>query len=233
MKGKCKLVKVISSILLAAVCLLVMAGGVWAKEEEKENIDFVLVLDCSKSMDSSDPESLSIRAAKMFVDMLPVENTRVAVVGFGPEWGKSTYVLDYDSKTDTMSKVAYDLNAVSTQEKAEVKNSVEAIKAEGAKADGDLTYTQVGYALETANDILQKNNSKKNSACIVLMSDGRLTEKESIKKKDAYKSGNMTLYKSVENAVDVASENEWPVYCLELNYDGLKSGDSWMKNTAI
>lgn len=233
MKGKCKLVKVISSILLAAVCLLVMAGGVWAKEEEKENIDFVLVLDCSKSMDSSDPESLSISAAKMFVDMLPVENTRVAVVGFGPEWGKSTYVLDYDSKTDTMSKVAYDLNAVSTQEKAEVKNSVEAIKAEGAKADGDLTYTQVGYALETANDILQKNNSKKNSACIVLMSDGRLTEKESIKKKDAYKSGNMTLYKSVENAVDVASENEWPVYCLELNYDGLKSGDSWMKNTAI
>lgn len=233
MKGKCKLVKVISSILLAAVCLLVMAGGVWAKEEEKENIDFVLVLDCSKSMDSSDPESLSISAAKMFVDMLPVENTRVAVVGFGPEWGKSTYVLDYDSKTDTMSKVAYDLIAVSTQEKAEVKNSVEAIKAEGAKADGDLTYTQVGYALETANDILQKNNSKKNSACIVLMSDGRLTEKESIKKKDAYKSGNMTLYKSVENAVDVASENEWPVYCLELNYDGLKSGDSWMKNTAI
>lgn len=233
MKGKCKLVKVISSILLAAVCLLVMAGGVWAKEEEKENIDFVLVLDCSKSMDSSDPESLSISAAKMFVDMLPVENTRVAVVGFGPEWGKSTYVLDYDSKTDTMSKVAYDLNAVSTQEKAEVKNFVEAIKAEGAKADGDLTYTQVGYALETANDILQKNNSKKNSACIVLMSDGRLTEKESIKKKDAYKSGNMTLYKSVENAVDVASENEWPVYCLELNYDGLKSGDSWMKNTAI
>lgn len=233
MRGKSKMTKVVGSILLTVVCLVMMAGIIYAKESEKGNVDFVLVLDCSKSMDSSDPESMSISAAKMFVDMLPVENTRIAVVGFGSNWGKSTYVLDYDSNTDTMAKVAYNLNTVSIEEKQEVKSTVDAVKAEGAKADGAQTYTQVGYALETANDVLKKNNSKKDSACIVLMSDGRLTEQEKIKKKDAYKSGNVTLFKSVENSIKTAKENEWPIYCLELNYDGLKSGDSWQKNTAI
>lgn len=233
MRGKSKKTRIVCSILTAVMCLVMMAGIIQAKETERESVDFVLVLDCSKSMDSSDPESMSISAAKMFVDMLPVENTRIAVVGFGSNWGKSTYVLDYDSNTDTMAKVAYNIDSVSVDEKQEVKSSVDAIKAEGAKADGAQTYTQVGYALETANDILKKNNSKKDSACIVLMSDGRLTEKEKIKKKDAYKSGNLTLFKSVENSIKVAKENEWPIYCLELNYDGLKSGDSWQKNTAI
>lgn len=233
MRGKRRLMKLIGFMLLTVIWMGVAGNKVQAKEAEKENVDFVLVLDCSESMDSSDPESLSISAAKMFVDTLPVENTRVAVVGFGPGWGKKTYVLDYDKSTDTMSKVAYDMSAVSSEEKTDVKQAIEAIKAEGAKADGNATYTQVGYALETANDILQKNDSKKDSACIVLMSDGRLTEQEKIKKKDAYKSGNTTLFKSVENAIKTASENEWPVYCLELNYDGLKSGDSWLKNTAI
>lgn len=233
MRGKCKIVKLISGIGVILFCMMIMAIEIHARESESKNVDFVLVLDCSKSMDETDPDSLSISAAKMFVDYLPVENTRVAVVGFGSSWGKKTYVLDYDSKTNTMAKVAYDLNVVSIDEKQEVKEAIDAIKTEGSRADGNQTYTQVGYALETANDILQKNNSDKDSACIVLMSDGRLTEQEKIKKQDAYKSGNVTLFKSVENAINVASENEWPVYCLELNYDGLKSGDSWLKNTAI
>lgn len=230
MRGK-KKIKIIFSSLLILIGLLAMAGIVYGKEEEKK-IDFVLVLDCSKSMDSTDPESLSTSAAKMFVDMLPVENTRIAVVGFGPNW-KNPYVLDYDKAINTLTKVAYDLGDVTSDHKQEVKDAIDAIKAEGAKADGDQTYTQVGYALETANDILKKNGAQKNSAGIVLMSDGRLTELEGVKKKDAYKSGNTTLFKSVENSIAVASENEWPIYCLELNYDGLKAGDSWMKNTAI
>lgn len=230
MKGK-KKIKFLLSIAVMLISLFTVTGIAQAKEKEKK-VDFVLVMDCSKSMDATDPDNLSISAAKMFVDMLPVENTRIAVVGFGPDWDKP-YVLDYDSETKTLSKVAYELSEVTTEQKKDVKKAVEAIKAEGAKADGDQTYTQLGYALETANDILKKNGAQKSSAGIVLMSDGRLTELEGIKKKDAYKSGNTTLFKSVENSIAVASENEWPIYCLELNYDGLKAGDSWMKNTAI
>lgn len=232
MRGKNKIAKILCCLAVAALCLLITPGIIQAKEAEKESVDFVLVLDCSGSMDESDSDNLSISAAKMFVDMLPVENTRIAVVGFGPGWGKKTYVLDYDKKADTMSKVAYDLETVTADEKAEVKKAIEDVTDEGKKADKDATYTQIGYALETANDVLEKNNAQTDSACIVLISDGRLMNNPSNKKDADGDSGNITLFKSVENSIKVASENEWPIYCLELNYDGLEAGN-WKKNRAI
>ena len=60
-------------------------------EEDASGIDFVLVLDGSGTMAQSDPKGLTAEAAKMFVDMLPNKNARVAVVEFGPNYGENAF----------------------------------------------------------------------------------------------------------------------------------------------
>lgn len=220
--------KFIFAVLLTALlpCAALKAA---AAERENQTVDFVLVLDCSGSMEESDPYNMSVSAAKMFVQMLPVENVRIAVVGFGPDWGAETYVLDYDADTDTLAKVAFPLEQVSTNdEKDQVKNAISDV----IEPREGISYTSIGYSLEVALDVLNKGQAEEDSACIVLMSDGRVTETLSTHEKDTYKEGNLTLYRSIENAIQEAGSKNWPIYCLELNYDNL-TADNWLRNTAL
>ncbi len=89
--------------------------------------DFVLVLDSSGSMENSDEQQLHISAAKMFVDMLPSENARLSVIGFGPNYGAEAYPMDVPQNDgiagssekdnqDARIKVFYPLSSVSDQE---------------------------------------------------------------------------------------------------------------------
>ena len=70
--------------MLLAVCMLVAMLPVGVSAEDSvsnaETLDFVLVLDCSGTMNQNDPNGLALTAYKMFVDMLPVDNARIGVV---------------------------------------------------------------------------------------------------------------------------------------------------------
>ena len=55
--------------------------------EENGIVDFVLVLDCSGSLNVTDPSHLCATACKMFVDMVPLENARISVIAFGYDGG--------------------------------------------------------------------------------------------------------------------------------------------------
>lgn len=223
-------------ILFSLIFLIYLLAGntmkVMAEEQEGKTVDFVLVLDCSGSMNQSDPWKMSVSAARMFVDLLPVENTRIAVVGFGPDWGEESYVLDYDRETKTLSKAAFPLEHVSSRkEKDQVKNAVSSVVNENR----GTSYTSIGYGLLTAIDMLDKGQAKDDSACIVLVSDGRVTETEQTAKKDEYidKKEKITLFHSIENAIEKAKGRNWPVYCLELNYDNLTPAKSWLRQRAV
>ena len=71
-RKKCEFFKKKGAVLLALLlCILnllpVYPVTVQAAQSNDTPIDFVLILDCSGSMEKSDEENLSVSAAKMFV----------------------------------------------------------------------------------------------------------------------------------------------------------------------
>ena len=74
--------------LVLASCLTMTAFAADPQDSEENGIvDFVLVLDCSGSLNVTDPSHLCATACKMFVDMVPLENARISVIAFGYDGG--------------------------------------------------------------------------------------------------------------------------------------------------
>ena len=187
-------------------------------------VDFVLILDGSDSMLHSDPDALYISAARMFIDMLPSENARLAVVGFGPDYGEEAYrgiqFEPEESYRNRQVKVYYDLQSIADQDsKQTAKEAVSRSKQETNDFPG-LTYTPIGYAMQTANAILEEGGSAPENAAIILLSDGRVSGQS-----DGY--NDALDYRSIDEASDFAASKGWPVYCLELNFDGANDSTHW------
>lgn len=207
-------------LILVTMVFLCLPVKALANEINEDNIDFVLLLDCSGSMGSSDTQGLYISAAKMFVDMLPTENARLSVIGFGPNYGGEAYnikTVDQESGTSRMVKVFYGLESITDQDNKEIAKT--AIDDAAASIVG-TTYTPIGYALQAAEDVLVSGGAERDSAAIILMSDGRVTGQQ-----DSYNEA--YDYTSIDDAIQVSNENEWPIYCLELNEDEGNDGNGW------
>lgn len=179
---------------------------------DKTPRDFVLVLDCSGSMNKNDPGHLTQEAAEKFIDLLPVEHqypTRLSIVTFGPNYGSGAYAINKnDPVSEKMVKVPFKLQTLTAGKK------VEAVKSLSHELDQVGEYSPIGYALETAVDILDKNNSSDGSehAAVILLTDGQVEGQA-----DGF--NNDMDYESIDKAVSVASSHKWPVYCMELNYE--------------
>lgn len=225
--------RVVSMLLLFLLLLVPMARArAAASASDDTKVDFILVLDCSGSMDSSDRQGLSISAAKMFADMVPMENARIGVVGFGGNWGDQAYVYKKNKRANTFTTVAFPLSEI---ENFQNKNQVKAaIEEAAAKRRDKSANTNLGYALQAAAGMLHQGNSEAGEACIVLMSDGRMTankdadsaEEAAEKKLDLYwmdEKHSIRSSISLDAALEDLKANEWPVYCLELAFD-LNSG---------
>lgn len=200
--------------LIAAVLCWMLLGNlsVWA-EEENATIDFVLVMDCTGSLANSDPLKLGVEAAKLFVETLPVSNVRVSVIGFGAKWDEDEiYIMKSNGTEYELVTEAFPLSeSGSEKQNAEICKVLDRIGEES----GD--FTQVGYALASAVDVLEQGRAAEDSACIILVSDGRVTGQSDWEETDK-------IYTSIKEAVTGASAKSWPVYCLELNYDGQNEG---------
>ena len=198
-------------ILCVGLLLFVMqlfSGKAYAAVSDDTTVDFVLVLDYSGSMDGSDTNKLSMSAAKMFIDMLPAENARLAVVMYGPDYGSEAYPTDKTLKYPNRIKEAFPLQSITElQQKDAAKEVIDtALRSDDA-------WTQVGYALEVACEILEEGGTSPDSASIILLSDGRVSGQDEDVYDEAYE------YKSIDAATEKAYMNGWPIYCLELNYD--------------
>ena len=194
--------------------------------ENNPTVDYVLVLDCSGSMESSDREGLSVSAAKSFIDTIPAEQARVGVIAFGPDWGAETYVYSKDASKPTRTKVAFPLTNVSAEEaKKGAKSAISNVESQRVANKG---YTTVGYALQAAADMLLQGKAEKNKACVILMSDGRLIDVEGDTDMyiSTYNNQNIHEAESVKKAINDLKANGWPVYGLELAFDIQENSDT-------
>ena len=64
-----------ASMLLLALVMLFAGGTALADTggDQTGRVHFVLVIDCTGSMDEADSEGMSVAAAELFVDMIPME----------------------------------------------------------------------------------------------------------------------------------------------------------------
>lgn len=205
-------------LLLLALAMMIGSGAALAESDNEQTgqVHFVLVIDCTGSMDDADSEGMSIAAAELFVDMLPMENTTISVICFGKQWGK-TYSFK-SGKLEEMKPFLSEggeyygllrsdnryINALC--ELASLSNVTERSELKSAIEDADEfvgveTMTVANTAMLAAIDLLKHANAKPSNACIVLMSDGRVQ----VGRREAMDA--------------VTALNPYPSYVLELNYD--------------
>jgi len=214
-------------LLLLAVLMLLGSGATLAAgedkqaDEQRDTVHFVLIIDCTGSMDKADAEGMSVAAAELFVDMLPMDNVTVSILCFGKLWQKT-----YEFKNGSLDEMKPFLNrdgqfnellladgryitalcetaSFSTvTERSELKNKIEAAN----EYLSTNTITIANSAMLAAIDLLKSAHVEPSNACIVMMSDGRVQ----VDRREAMDA--------------VTAINPYACYVLELNYD--------QKNTA-
>lgn len=214
-----KTLRLLCLTLALVLCLAILPVPARAAEENATNptTDFVLVLDCSGSLEQSDPELLCLDACNMFVDMLPLENARISVIAFGyKDNSEYTYSAKYQVTHDRnrVHVVTPLQEATTLKARGEVQDKTNAAVEKGSASSG-TTLTPIGMAVLGAVDLLEVSGAADNNACIVLMSDGRLSSTSISNNQEC-----------VDTAIVSAKSHNWPIYCIELNYDGANDYDN-------
>ena len=216
--------------LVFALLIGVLSGAVFADDESAEETpdNFVILLDCSMSLKTSDPQNLCLQACKSFVDKLPSQNARVSVVAYGYKDGSVyTYSEQYgvtaNNKNAELVHVIVPLSDLSTTEATtEYKSIVE--KAVLENRDNKETWSPISYGIAAAVDMLEKEKVEDDKACIILVSDGMSMP---VGKADNETGYNKELDLSLsDKAPTIAGEHGWTIYSIQLNYGkGIKEAD--------
>ncbi len=213
-------------LLLALTLLLGSAPALAENDDDSEQsslVHFVLVIDCTGSMDKADSEGMSVAAAELFVDMLPMDNATISVICFGKQW-KDTYefkcgkleemqpfLAEGGEYSGLMRSDGRYIKALCEMDSLNNVTERSEMKFEIEEADEEVStdsMTVANTAMLAAIDLLKSANAVPNNACIVLMSDGRVQ----VGRRDAMDA--------------VTKMNPYPSYVLELNYDQINTSDS-------
>ena len=206
-----KMKRTISLLMAFVMVALSMLTCSPANAEEEANsdftietTDFVLVLDGSATMSANDREGMCLAACKQFIDQLPVQDVRVSVIVFGDTVG-AAYQYSEKYGIQASQNLVHELVPMGSINAKAYKNKIDECKNRNGQ------YTPIGQALVAAVDTLEKSGSTKGNACVILMSDGIVTDPTS--HEDS--SGVYT-----DRAIATAKGNEWPIYCIELPKTG-------------
>lgn len=218
MKKRIMLFAIVMALMLGMLTVSAAADDAGAYEEMPDN--FVILLDCSRSLETNDPQNLCLQACKNFVDKLPSQNAKVSVVAFGYRDGEAyTYSADYGiSAHDKNSELIHtiiplgDLN--STEATSEYKAIVESTNANNR--GNSKTWTPISYAIAASVDMLEKASVQDGKACIILVSDG-VNEPYGIGNAEG---GYSMVWddRLVESASLKAGNHQWTIYSIALNY---------------
>lgn len=218
MKKRIILFAIIMALMLGMLTVSAAADDAGAYEEMPDN--FVILLDCSRSLETNDPQNLCLQACKNFVDKLPSQNAKVSVVAFGYRDGEAyTFSADYGiSAHDKNSELIHtiiplgDLN--STEATSEYKAIVESTNANNR--GNSKTWTPISYAIAASVDMLEKASVQDGKACIILVSDG-VNEPYGIGNAEG---GYSMVWddRLVESASLKAGNHQWTIYSIALNY---------------
>ncbi len=141
-------------LICMAVVLLLLTGSnqllVDAAGMDAAGLDVVIVVDSSGSMKKTDSDRLAVEAAKLFVDMMETEGSKVALVPFSHELGNVIPMTEIHSQSD----------------KYPIKNALSSIQYAGD--------TDIGLALKKAHEILAQDSNSQNRRAILFFTDGKI-----------------------------------------------------------
>lgn len=214
-KGR-KFARLLCVMLAVIMCVAMLPMMTYAEETEtgtNEIKDYVLLLDCSGTMNTYDPHELCAAACKQFMDQVPIENARVSIIAFGYEGGEH-YQMDGLVNPELLKYVHL---VTPLQETATVKNT------KGIKEQiDDITeifgnVSPLGVATLAAIDHLEKSGSTDGNAAIIVIADGAIA------------TGNSTSSYDVDNvdiAIDRANSHDWKLFTIQMNNGGSFSDSS-------
>lgn len=229
--------QLLAFVLVLVLLLSLTPTAAQASEDETANapVDYVLVVDTSGSTSYTDEEKICEEAVRVFTNMIPLDNARVAVVAFGNNDRMSAYRftsrysddVSYATKDKALVHLLVDLQGTpDLASKTQITEMVDQLSelASDADLEDEASKTPLGLATMAALDLLEANDAVDGRACIVLMTDGRITSH------DNYITDGELLYDvlsknkdsnaAIGKAVSVAASHDWPIYSIELNDDG-------------
>jgi len=141
------------NLLRTLVCTIILilfgVSTVFADLDEGGAIDVILIIDTSGSMNQSDPERITVEAARLFIEMIEAENSRVGVIEFA-------------TNLNIMP-----LTPVDTEENRETLSAF----IEGFVYSG---WTDIGLAMREAAEMIIEYGDEANSPLIILFTDGEI-----------------------------------------------------------
>nr|WP_150265247.1 vWA domain-containing protein [Paenibacillus tepidiphilus] len=179
--------------LLLAVALLIgpfAARTALAASAAPARIDAVLLLDVSKSMNTSDKNNLAGEAMKMFIDMLSTQGDKVGVVAYTDKVQREKALLEINSAAD----------------KEDLKDFIDGLDR-GA-------YTDIAVGMEEAVKVLENGSDPSHEPMIVMLADGNNDLDESSGRTQSESD------QELKAAVEAAKQKGYPVYTIGLNADG-------------
>lgn len=182
-------------LVLCSITVTIPFSKVRAENDDLSDaagIDVVMVIDSSKSMKKSDSNNITVDAAKMFVDMMEIEGSRVGIVPFSGTIGEVTDIRSIDSVSD----------------KKEIKSAIASLS--GNYYDD----TDIGLALKKSYSLLSKCSDVGNRKMILFFTDGAI-DVEEVENRTKEQS-----LSDVEQAVSQAVDSGIRIYTIGLNADG-------------
>ena len=173
-------------------------------EKKYKPLDMVVVIDTSGSMNYSDSTHMTSSAVNMLINMMPAEDSKIGIVTFNT---KPMALTTDSSGNPTLFKLSSFDN---------VKNVKQKVSSIAYKGD-----TGIGNAIKMATDMLDaqsKDDSRQKA--IILFTDGI----------DDFGQDQFGLARCKENqsaAVQWATNNNCPIYCIGYNYR-MSSGENSM-----
>ena len=196
------LILILQLLLVGTVSAADISGNV-----DYKPLDMVVIVDTSGSMNYSDSTHMTSSAINMLINMMPAEDSRIGIVTFNT---KPTALTCDASGNPTL---------LALKDFENVKNIKQ--KVSGIVYKGD---TGIGNAVKMATDMLAKESKDSNrQKAIILFTDGL----------DDFGPDQMSLARCKENqgtAVQWATENGCPVYCVGYNYKTSSGANSMGKN---
>lgn len=181
-------------LILFCIIMLVTVGllprHAEASDKEAAGVDIAIVVDTSGSMKSTDPDRIAIEAAKLFIDMTEISDTRIALVTFSDKLGSVTKLTDINGTSD----------------KESLKSSLNGISYKGD--------TDMGRALKKGYELLKDGSKDNKHKAILFFTDGNidLGKSKTRTNDDSYQDTKKVIEKSAKDGI--------PIYTIGLNSDG-------------
>lgn len=159
--------------------------------QDENGVDTVVVIDTSGSMNDTDPDRISVDAAKLFIDMMEISGSRAGVVPFSDKLGTVTELTPMNSVSD----------------KNKVKDQISGIRYQGD--------TDIGMAAQEGVRLLREAQDIDNQQMLLLFTDGTID----LTGADEAQREADSLEKAKAAAVD-AQNGGIPIYTIGLNANG-------------